>query len=109
MTVFGGALRIAENRVAVIGHPVQHPRLAFPANAFAAGIGRLDAGGEQRIQDRLAVRDAKGCGRFCQFHFKAASSAGTSLGVNCSKCTLPGGRPAAAALKAASIPAGPQQ
>ncbi len=44
----------------MIGIAFQHVDLATPAEAMTAGVGRIDAGAQAGIEDRLPIRDFDG-------------------------------------------------
>src|SRR5262249_24530688 len=71
-----GAVRrllvLAEEEVAVIRDPFDHPGLAGAADAFSAGVIHRDAGIEQRVQDGLARGHADGPVAACELHFETA-------------------------------------
>src|SRR5216684_5056491 len=62
---------IAEETVAMIGNPLDHPCFAGATDAFRAGKGNVDAIVEQNVQDGLPGRHGDGASAAMQLHVKA--------------------------------------
>ena len=105
-----GVLVVGQVDVAMIGHAVDHPRLAGAAGALAAGVGHGNAGIEQGGENGLSRRDRRWCVRISQTNLEAALRRCFLLAArNTPDGPCASGLDRVAVLKASSIGSGPQQ